>query len=138
MHAGCYAMNPIGPQTVPGEWVARLASLVHTIRPDWDEPGIRSALAKVAGRPLLDVTHAAIAATRRIDQRTPAIIATDGKHWPGADEAQRTHAEPGIVTYCEHGRPGALHCNECQPPVERTGPTPEQREQMRRAIRGER
>ena len=135
MHAGCYAMNPIGPQTVPHEWVARLASLVHAIRPDWDEPGIRSALTKVTDRPLVDVAAAAVAATRRIDQRSPQIIAMTGDHWPTAG-AQRTYAEPGVVTYCEHGEPGT-RCPECHPPRRHTGvgPTPEQREQMRRALR---
>ena len=52
----------IGPQNVSGEWVARLASLVHELRPDWQEPGIRSALTRVADRPLIDVAAAAVAA----------------------------------------------------------------------------
>ena len=74
--------QPIGPQVTNGEWVHRLASLVHELRSDWQEPGIRSALAKVADRPLADVAIAAIqAATTRTDQRTPAIIAMGGSHW---------------------------------------------------------
>ena len=126
--------QPIGPQVASGEWIARLANLVHTIRPDWQEPGIRSALAKVADRPLLDVALAALAACRRIDQRTPAVIACDGDHWPKA-QAQRTYTEPGIVTYCPHGEPG-MRCTECYPsrPHSGTGPTPEQRAAMRAAI----
>ena len=126
--------QPIGPQVASGEWVARLASLVHTIRPDWQEPGIRSALAKVADRPLLDVALAALAACRRIDQRTPAVIACDGDHWPKGQQAQRTYTEPGIVTYCPHGEPG-MRCLECHPRTHQgTLPTPEQRATMREAI----
>ena len=105
--------QPIGPQTVTGEWVARLASLVHELRPDWQEPGIRAALAKVADRPLIDVAAAALAACRRTDQRTPAIIAADGSHWPKAD-TQRTYTEAGVVTYCSHGEPGT-RCLICHP-----------------------
>ena len=59
--------QPIGPQVTNGEWVHRLASLVHELRPDWDEPGIRSVLAKVADRPLIDVAAAAVAACRHQD-----------------------------------------------------------------------
>lgn len=124
---------PIGPQVASGEWVARLASLVHTIRPDWQEPGIRSALTKVADRPLLDVALAALAACRRIDQRTPAVIACDGDHWPKA-QAQRTYTESGIVTYCAHGEPGT-RCLECFPRIHTgVGPTPEQRAAIRAAL----
>ena len=113
MHAGCYAMNPIGPQTVPHEWVARLASLVHAIRHDWDEAGIRAALQKVIDRPLVDVTAAALAACRRSDQRTPAIIALDGAHWTAPGAPPRTTGGV-IVTYCEHGEPGS-GCLDCHP-----------------------
>ena len=71
-----------GPDTTTTHWIKRLATLIHEIRPDWAEPGIASALTKVADRPLADVAIAAIqAATTRTDQRTPAIIAMDGSHW---------------------------------------------------------
>ena len=127
-------MTTVGPPVVTREWVARLASLVHELRPDWQEPGIRSALTRVADRPLIDVAAAAIAASRRTDQRTPAIIAADGSHWAKAD-TQRTYTEPGVVTYCEHGEPG-MRCTECYPrkPHTGTGPTPEQRQAMRDAV----
>ena len=127
--------QPIGPQQTDSTWLTRLASLVAAIRPDWSEPGIRSILAKVADRPLIDVATAAIAACRRIDQTTPAVIALDGPHWPTPQQA-RTYAEPGIVTWCEHGRPGALHCPDCQPTTERVGMPADLRAQLR-ALRGE-
>ena len=123
----------LGPQHLPTEWVARLASLVHELRPDWDEHGVRSVLSRVADRPLIDVASAAVAACRRIDQRTPSIIAASGSHWPDASNSQRTYTEPGIVTYCEHGRPGALHCPDCAPVVDRA--TPDRIAEIRRAAR---
>lgn len=71
-----------GPDTTTTHWIKRLATLIHEIRPDWAEPGIASAIAKVADRPLAEVAVAAIkAATTRTDQRTPAIIAMGGSHW---------------------------------------------------------
>ena len=71
-----------GPDTTTTHWIKRLATLIHEIRPDWAEPGIASALAKVADRPLAEVAVAAIkAATTRTDQRTPAIISMGGSHW---------------------------------------------------------
>ena len=71
-----------GPDTTTTHWIKRLATLIHEIRPDWAEPGIASALAKVADRPLAEVAVAAIkAATTRTDQRTPAIIGMGGSHW---------------------------------------------------------
>ena len=71
-----------GPDTTTTHWIKRLATLIHEIRPDWAEPGIASALAKVADRPLADVAVAAIkAATTRTDQRPPAIIGMGGSHW---------------------------------------------------------
>ena len=127
--------QPIGPTYVGTAWVQRLASLVHELRPDWDEPGIRSALSRVADRPLIDVTAAAVAACRRIDQRSPGIIALDGPHWPTAQQAQRTYTEPGIVTRCEHGIVGA-RCPDCYPTERRgTSLSPEMRERMRADIR---
>ena len=128
-------MSAVGPQRVSAEWVARLANLVATLRTDWDEVGIRSVLHKVTDRPLGDVTIAAVtAALTRTDQRTPAVIATTGKHWPSY--GAHTYAEPGVVTYCEHGRPGALHCPDCQPATERVGMPANLRTQLR-ALRGE-
>ena len=71
-----------GPETTSMQWVKQLAVLIHEIRPEWAEPGIASALTKVADRPLADVAIAAIqAAATRTDQRTPAIIAMGGSHW---------------------------------------------------------
>ena len=128
--------QPIGPRTVETAWASRLANLVHAIRHDWDEAGIRSAILKVADRPLLEVAVAALAATGRVDQRTPAVIALDGEHWrilhPAPAPAPRT---PVLITYCEHNEPGRS-CSECFPPVpvERALPTAEQKAAIRAAV----
>ena len=59
-----------------------LAHLMSTIRPDWDKAGCMSALRKVIDRDVAEVTIAAIRFAReRHDQRTPAALAKDGKHW---------------------------------------------------------
>ena len=124
----------IGPPVVPSEWIGRLASLVHTLRPDWQEPGIRSVLHKVADRPLIDVTAAAVAACTRLDQRTPDVICRDGPHWPAPERAQRTYTEPGIVTRCDHGLIGA-RCDTCNPKTRQGVPCPPNlRAAMREAI----
>ena len=126
--------QPIGPQVTPTEWVPRLASLVHTIRADWDESGIASTLRKVSDRPLALVALAAITcATERADQRTPACIALDGHHW----HATTATTAPAVVTrYCEtHGRPFLHECRYCRDgqTVEPRGgpPPPDVRAQMR-------
>ena len=94
-----------GPDTTTTHWIKRLATLIHEIRPDWAEPCIASALAKVADRPLADVAVAAIkAATTRTDQRTPAIIGMGGSHW-----SQDSNSSNGGNSY----RPTAANTPSC-------------------------
>ena len=122
-----------GPQHLPTEWVPRLASLVAALRADWDEPGVRSVLARVCDRPLGAVAIAAVtAALTRTDQRTPAIIAADGSHWTTPGWAAPKPS--GIVTYCDHGEPGTS-CTTCHPRTHRgVTRTDEQRQAIRDAI----
>lgn len=86
-----------GPPTTPAHWVSRLANLIHTIRPDWDEAGVRAALAKVMDRPLIDVATAALAATHRTDQYTPAIIAKPGAHWSTTKHTPEPARDPCAI-----------------------------------------
>ena len=101
-----------GPDTTTTHWVKRLATLIHEIRPDWAEPGIASALAKVADRPLAEVAVAAIkAATTRTDQRTPAIIGMGGSHWV-QDASSSSSYRPAVAnspTCANCGYPAHLH-----------------------------
>lgn len=59
-----------------------LAAFVHTVRRDWDEAGIVTALgnARLMGDPF-DLAVAAVAAARDENNRTPAVIAMPGPHW---------------------------------------------------------
>ena len=127
--------QPIGPRTVETAWIGRLASLVHAIRNDWDEQGIRSALLKVADRPLADVARAAVSATSRTDQRTPAVIALDGEHWRAPGSTPTATTASVIVTHCEHKLPGRT-CAECYPraSVTRALPTAEHKAAIKAAI----
>ena len=99
-----------GPDTTTTHWIKRLATLIHEIRPDWAEPGIASAIAKVADRPLAEVAVAAIkAATTRTDQRTPAIIGMGGSHW-GQDASSSNRPTAANAPSCGNcGYPEHLH-----------------------------
>lgn len=63
--------------------LSALAYVIHELRPDWGKPGIQAALDRAHQNTpdLRAVAHAAITATLRDDQRTPAIIALPGPHW---------------------------------------------------------
>ena len=101
-----------GPDTTTTHWIKRLATLIHEIRPDWAEPGIASALAKVSDRPLAEVAVAAIkAATTRTDQHTPAIISMGGSHWV-QDASSSSSYRPAVAnspTCANCGYPAHLH-----------------------------
>lgn len=76
-----------------------IAFLVEAIRSEgpgeqWSTPGILAALDKLRDRPLADVAVAAIRATARTDQRTPAVIAMGGEHW--ATGKQPTPTPPTV------------------------------------------
>lgn len=63
--------------------LSALSYVIHELRPDWGKTGIQAAIDRAyQGTPdMRAVAHAAIAATLRHDQRTPAIIALPGPHW---------------------------------------------------------
>jgi hypothetical protein len=97
-------VNTPGPRTTSTDWAHRLASLVHEIRTDWDEAGIRAVLAQCGGRPLAQVALEAVAAAiTRPDQRSPAIIAMDGRHRHLLDPPGTPVATVHTLV-CEHGQ----------------------------------
>ena len=105
--------RPIGPAVTPTPWLDRLSMLGAELRPDWDRPGIRAALARVSDRPLCDVAQALIGACARVDQRTPAVIALDGPHW-------RNLNTPAAVDDVDaQPVPPALRCEVCDQPADR-------------------
>lgn len=59
-----------------------LAAFIHSIRRDWEQPGIVKALgdARLMGDSM-DLAIAAVAAARDPKNRTPAVIAMQGPHW---------------------------------------------------------
>lgn len=72
-----------------------VAQLMHLIRPDWEFNGCLAVLRKLpADRPLPVVARAAVwFAEHRTQQRTPAMLAEDGRHWH-LDDVEH---EPGVV-----------------------------------------
>lgn len=86
-----------------------LARLVHELRPDWDVPGIEAALGKVRNdSSAYELAVAALRASWRHENRTPAIIALPGPHWRSPDPAASSRpAAPTRgeqCTYCGHVR----------------------------------
>jgi hypothetical protein len=78
-------------QPMSHQQATTLAAFVHTLRPDWDVPGIVAALGQVRDRAVAgEVAVAAIRAATDHGNRTPAVIAMDGKHWRGGDPTSRT------------------------------------------------
>ena len=73
---------------------ACIAWLVNQQRPDWDRPGIEAVLTKVADRSLVSVTIAAMRATERTTQATPAVIAMPGPHWVEVKRDEPTDTPP--------------------------------------------
>lgn len=82
-----------------------LASLLHALRGDWDEPGIMAALGNArhqASAP--DLMVAAIRAAASAHNRTPAVIGMQGEHWRSGTVARRA-AEPDVrCTICNQGQ----------------------------------
>lgn len=60
-----------------------LAAAIHSMRPEWGIPGIHKALgyARTKANKWV-VAQAAIACAANPDNRTPAVIPMEGKHWP--------------------------------------------------------
>ena len=95
-----------------------IAFLVEAIRPDWGAPGVMAALDKLRDRPLADVAVAAIRATARTDQRTPAVIAMGGEHWAAGKQPTPTPPtvrSADICRCCIHDRAGHDAINRLHP-----------------------
>ena len=119
----------------------QIATAVSVIRPDWLRTSLVTALGRLPEhyriRPARDVHLALLWLAYDPDTKTPGRLGQEGPWWgvgslagPGTTRT----AEPGIVTYCTHGEPGA-RCLECHPRTHQgTPPTPEQRAVMRAAI----
>jgi hypothetical protein len=94
-----------------------LAAFINTLRPDWDKPGILHYVGAARFRgDTAGVSIAAIRAALDPNNRTPAVIAMDGRHWNHADVhvlATRRYDHPCRRCDCWHGPDEA-----CSWPVE--------------------
>lgn len=88
----------------------QLAAFIHSLRPDWDMPGIVVNLAKAKDRgDTYIVAIAAIRAAAAPGNRTPAIIAMDGFHWrpPRDDDPAEPRRTPTPTAV------GDMRCPHC-------------------------
>ena len=98
-----------------------IAFLVEAIRSEgpgeqWSTPGILAALDKLRDRPLADVAVAAIRATARTDQRTPAVIAMAGEHWLHVKQSGPPSVRSAdICRCCTYDRAGHDAINRLHP-----------------------
>lgn len=99
----------------------RWAAAMRSLRPDWRMDSLRTFAANhLADRPYRDACVAGAWVATDPDARTPHLLTLDGPWWMACQPiAPPPPTEPGIVTWCEHGRPGALHCPDCQPKVDK-------------------
>jgi hypothetical protein len=84
-----------------------LAKAIEAMRPDWNEPGIFKALgyARYKGNKWT-VTLAAISCAANPDNRTPAVIPMEGRHWP-VMEAPKAPPRPKREELTEEEREAA-------------------------------
>ena len=114
--------------------VERLAGMANKLRPDWPWNALVTFIeAHLSERAYRDAAVALAFVACEPETRTPKRVLESGPWWHIGPASTRT-TEPGIATYCEHGRPSGLQCDECTPVIERTPPTAEQRAAMRAAI----
>lgn len=76
-----------------------IAFLVNSVRPDWHTQGVLAVLRDCPTGDVASTAIAALAATRRRDQRTPALIALDGPHWRLADASPASRTTPTPPRY---------------------------------------
>ena len=118
----------------------QIAQAVALIRPKWLQSSLVTALGNLPKRhrdkPARDVHLALLWLAYDPAQDTPRLLREDGPWWNLASltgPGTTTPAAAGIVTICEHDRPG-VSCAECHP-RDRVGvPMPAE---MREKIRGD-
>ena len=113
--------------------IERIAKAINGLRPDWPWNSLVTFIGThLSERAYRDVAVALAYVACEAETRTPKRVLESGPWWHIGPASTAT--EPGIVTYCEHGRPSGLRCDDCTPVIERTPPTPEQRAAMHAAI----
>ncbi|MFT3877156.1 MAG: hypothetical protein QM708_12145 [Propioniciclava sp.] len=116
----------------------RLAGAVNKLRPDWPWASLVTFIeTHLVEHAYQDAAVALAYIATDATTRTPKRVLESGPWWPTRTSSPR--AEPGIITYCDHGEPGSS-CPACYPRRlggSGVGPTPEQRAAMRAAMRGD-
>ena len=111
----------------------RIAKAINGLRPDWPWNSLVTFIeTHLSERAYRDVAVALAYVACEAETRTPKRVLESGPWWHIGPASTRT-TEPGVVTYCEHGRPGALHCPDCTPVADRA--TPDRIAEIRRAAR---
>jgi hypothetical protein len=97
-----------------GTQAEALAVLVRTLRPEWDVPGVKSALFKARDRGnAFEVIHAALYAAEDLANRTPAIIALAGPHWTRGRELGSSNPRGEKCDQPGHEGKPAHNCSYC-------------------------
>lgn len=88
-----------------------LAAHVHTLRPDWDVPGIRAAISKARHvADAHDLGAALIRYAKREDMKTPGLFHEDGPHWRASvDVTPRV-----VVAKCGRHPWAPIPCQDCR------------------------
>lgn len=103
-------------------FVDRLAELTHMMRrgcggEPWNLPGIKAAISQVqdTGAHPLDICAVALSAATDQSMRTPAPMASSGKHWTLVESAS------SLKPTCPHGKEAdtglrtSIICPDCHP-----------------------
>jgi len=104
------------------EHAKHLTSLIESLRPDWDLPGINDALYRAKDRG--DAVEVCVGALRGSvpTNRTPGVIPLDGNHWRDtvATHGAKRSSAADKALHCE--RCGIVHTalSPCSPPAERS------------------
>ena len=113
--------------------VERIAKAINGLRPDWPWNSLVTFIeTHLSDRAYRDAAVALAYVACEAETRTPKRVLESGPWWKVGPTADR-RTEPGIVTWCAHGRPGALHCPDCTPVADRA--TPDRIAEIRRAAR---
>lgn len=102
------------PRCISEQQARALAFYISTaVRPDWQVPGILSALAEASQltRDAGALAAAAVNAARQEKNRTPAVIALPGSHWP--PEAAASVSGVRVPPCEDHPEEAAHACRAC-------------------------
>lgn len=93
------------------EQAQRLAALVHSLRSDWDEPGVMSQLLKVRTGDPFNIALATIRAAANPKATTPGVIAvTTGEHWREKVTPSEAPRPPRVDEACSTC---GMHLDKC-------------------------